>query len=89
MISAAKQYIRAYPLYSPFAIPITKTYDILNVNLKTGIQIHPAGEWLLDNYYIIEETVKGIIKELPLKKYKNFIGIAKHSYHFLKVLFFI
>ena len=59
---------------------ITKTYDILNVNIKTGIQIHPAGEWLLDNYYIIEETVKGIIKELPLKKYKNFIGIANGEY---------
>lgn len=59
---------------------ITKTYDILNLNLKTGVQIHPAGEWLLDNYYIIEETVKGIIKELPLKKYKNFIGIASGEY---------
>ena len=59
---------------------ITKTYDILNINLKTGVQIHPAGEWLLDNYYIIEETVKSIIKELPLKKYKNFIGISNGEY---------
>lgn len=59
---------------------ITKTYDILNLNLKTGVQIHPAGEWLLDNYYIIEETVKGIVKELPLKKYKNFIGMANGEY---------
>lgn len=59
---------------------ITKTYDILNSNLKTGIQIHPAGEWLLDNYYVIEETVKGIIKELPLKKYRNFVGIANGEY---------
>ncbi len=59
---------------------ITKTYDILNVNLKTGVQIHPAGEWLLDNYYIIEETVKLIIKELPLKKYINFIGMANGEY---------
>ncbi len=59
---------------------ITKTYDILNLNLKTGIAIHPAGEWLLDNYYIIEKTVKSIIKELPLKKYKNFIGVANGEY---------
>ena len=59
---------------------ITKTYDILNLNLKTGVQIHPAGEWLLDNYYVIEETVKGIIKELPLKKYRNFIGMANGEY---------
>ena len=32
---------------------ITKTYDLLNQHLKLGINIHPAGEWLLDNYYII------------------------------------
>ena len=46
---------------------ITKTYDILNSHLKLGINIHPAGEWLLDNYYIIEETYKTIKKELSLK----------------------
>ena len=34
---------------------ITITYEILNEHLKKGINIHPAGEWLLDNYYIIEE----------------------------------
>ena len=55
---------------------ITKTYDLLSSHLKMGIQIHPAGEWLLDNYYIVEEEVKGIIKELPLKKYTNFLGVS-------------
>ena len=50
---------------------ISQTYDILNENIRLKIPIHPAGEWLLDNYYIIEETVKGIEKELSLKKYIN------------------
>ena len=59
---------------------ITKTYDILNQHLKLGINIHPAGEWLLDNYYIIEETVKEILQELTLKKYENFLGISKGAY---------
>ncbi len=59
---------------------ITLTYELLNNHLKEGINIHPAGEWLLDNYYIIEETVKTIEKELTLKKYKNLIGIAKDAY---------
>ncbi len=59
---------------------ITSTYEILNKHLKMGINIHPAGEWLLDNYYIIEETVKTITKELTLKNYKNFIGIANGAY---------
>lgn len=59
---------------------ITDTYEILNKHLKIGINIHPAGEWLLDNYYIIEETVKTIRKELTLKNYKNLIGIANGPY---------
>ena len=59
---------------------ITKTYDMLNSNLKMGINIHPAGEWLLDNYYILEETYKTIKKELSLEKYINFIGIQNGEY---------
>lgn len=59
---------------------ITKVYDLLNQHLKLGINIHQAGEWLLDNYYIIEETVKEVRKNLPLKKYVNFIGISSGKY---------
>ncbi len=59
---------------------ITKTYEMLNKHLKLGINIHPAGEWLLDNYYIIEEAVKTIQKELPLKKYINFVALANGAY---------
>ena len=58
---------------------ITKTYDILNQHLKLGINIHQAGEWLLDNYYIIEETVKEVRRDLPLKKYVKFIGIGNRK----------
>lgn len=59
---------------------IEEVYNLLNEHLKLGINIHPAGEWLLDNYYIIEETVKQIQKELPLNKYTNFVGIANGEY---------
>ena len=59
---------------------ITKTYELLNQHLKLGINIHQAGEWLLDNYYVIEETVKNLRKNLTLKKYINFIGISSGKY---------
>ena len=59
---------------------IKEVYNLLNEHLKLGIGIHPAGEWLLDNLYIIEETVKQIEKELTLKKYINFVGIANGEY---------
>ena len=59
---------------------ITKTYEILSEDLKLGINIHPAGEWLLDNYYIIEETAKNIEKDLSIEKYTNFVGIQNGMY---------
>ena len=59
---------------------ITEVYNLLSEHLKLEIPIHPAGEWILDNYYIIEKTVKTIIKDMPLKKYRNFIGLENGTY---------
>ena len=59
---------------------ILETYNLLTKHLKLGIKVHAAGEWILDNFYIIEETVKVIQKELPLKKYKKMIGLSNDRY---------
>lgn len=59
---------------------IEEVYNLLNSHIKLGIPIHPAGEWLLDNFYMIEETYKMIIKEMPLKKYTKFLGISNGIY---------
>lgn len=59
---------------------ISNIYNMLNEHLKLGISIHPAGEWILDNFYIIEKTVKTIIKELPINKYVEFLGISNGPY---------
>jgi len=52
---------------------IKAVYNLLNKNVKQDITIHPAGEWLLDNFYIIEQAVKQIKRDLTLKKYRNFM----------------
>ena len=59
---------------------ILNVYKLLNNHIKLGIKIHSAGEWLLDNFYIIEENVKFIEKELTSKKYKKLIGIKDGKY---------
>ena len=50
---------------------IQDVYYLLNEHLKFGIGIHPAGEWLLDNLYIIEQTVKQIQKEIFQKQIQS------------------
>ena len=55
---------------------IEEVYHLLNEHIKLGIPIHPAGEWLLDNFYIIEEAVKTIKQSMTLKRYKQFLGIS-------------
>ena len=59
---------------------IKEVYNLLNEHVKLGITIHPAGEWILDNFYIIEETVKQIQEDLTVSKYVNFLGIANGPY---------
>ena len=61
-------------------IKIKKVYNLLNEHIKLGISIHPAGEWILDNFYIIEEAVRQIEKEISTKKYTNFVGIQNGKY---------
>lgn len=56
---------------------IKEVYILLNKNLKQDISVHPAGEWLLDNFYIIEQAVKQIKKDLSLKKYRKFVRVRK------------
>jgi len=55
---------------------IFDVYNILNEDIRNKLPIHPAGEWLLDNYYIIEKISKVIISDLSIKKYTNLLGIA-------------
>ena len=71
-----------YPI--PFLLKnylkIKNVYNLLNEHIKLGISIHPAGEWILDNFYIIEESVRQIEKEITIKKYTNFVGIQNGKY---------
>ena len=52
---------------------LIEVHNLLTETVKSGNQITPAGEWLVDNFYLIEEQIrtgkrhlpKGYIKELP------------------------
>ena len=54
---------------------ITRVYLGAAEDLRKERQVAPAGEWLLDNYYIIEEQVKEIL-----------LSVRKHRFQDLPVL---
>ena len=74
---------KTYPIYNLIDDYkfILETYNLLSKHLKLGIKIHSAGEWILDNFYIIEENVKMIQKDLSAKKYKNMVGLSNDNYY--------
>ncbi len=44
---------------------LTKTRDLLVEAIKTDRRITPAAEWLLDNFYLIEEQIRTARRHLP------------------------
>ncbi|WP_243096941.1 glucoamylase family protein [Thermohalobacter berrensis] len=48
---------------------ITSVYNSLNKLSKNNQNLSHASEWLLDNYYLIEEQVKEVKQKLTKKKY--------------------
>lgn len=50
---------------------ISSVYLMLNEDVKRKRPVPPAAEWLLDNFYIIEEQVKGIRQNLVKEKCRN------------------
>ena len=44
---------------------LISTRDLLTRAVQDGERITPAGEWLLDNFYLIEEQIRATRKHLP------------------------
>ncbi len=47
---------------------LIEVYDLLSATLENELKIVPAGEWLIDNFYLIEEQIRSAKKHFP----KNF-----------------
>ena len=56
---------------------ILELHNILNEDLYQKRSVPPAAEWLLDNFYIIEEQVKSIRTEITKKNYLNLPVLKK------------
>ncbi|MCX7029317.1 MAG: cyclic beta 1-2 glucan synthetase, partial [Spirochaetes bacterium] len=44
---------------------LVQTYDLVTAAEAQGLRVAPAGEWLLDNYYLIEQQIRMTRLHLP------------------------
>ncbi len=44
---------------------LLKTHEVLNAAVEANLRIAPAGEWLLDNFYLVEEQIRTARRHLP------------------------
>lgn len=58
---------------------ITSVYRELDADVRESMQTAPAAEWLLDNFYIIEEQVKLIRRNLSRGQYSR-LPVLKKGY---------
>ncbi|WP_426116889.1 GH36-type glycosyl hydrolase domain-containing protein [Massilia sp. PWRC2] len=58
---------------------IAATCDELTAAIKAGRQITPASEWLLDNFYLIEEQIRTARRHLPKNYSKELPRLANED----------
>jgi cyclic beta-1,2-glucan synthetase len=50
---------------------ILRVYRTTAVDVDAGASITPAAEWLLDNYYIVEEAIQEVRRDFPKKFFRQ------------------
>ncbi len=55
---------------------LLETHDMLNAVIEENHRIAPAGEWLLDNYYLVEEQIRTARHHLPKNYSKELPHLA-------------
>jgi cyclic beta-1,2-glucan synthetase len=61
-------------------------YRTLNSAQAAGEMVTPAGQWLLDNNYLVEETIYQVRRDLPRRFYRQLPVIQVRGGHIPRVL---
>ncbi len=58
------------------ALELAAAFRILNTGKQGGDEVTPAAAWLVDNFYIVDEHVKAVRRDLPPEFYKELPKLA-------------
>ena len=50
---------------------IFRVYKVTATDVEAGASITPAAEWLLDNHYLVEESIQEVRRDFPRKFYRQ------------------
>ena len=53
------------------ALRLDATFNMLIGEIRKGRAVTPAAEWLVDNYYIVDEHIRAVRRDLPSGFYKQ------------------
>ncbi len=56
---------------------LVRAYKKLTKSVQRGISVSPGGEWLIDNFHIIEDQVREVREDLPESYYRELPKILK------------
>lgn len=68
------------PILSSARKTLTEAYRDLAASAKQNRELSTAGEWLLDNFYIIQEQIVQLKEDLPPSYYKKLPRLVKGSF---------
>ncbi len=58
---------------------LTKAYKVLATSVKQNKDITPAAEWLIDNFYIIQEQIVQVENDFPIGYQRNLPNLSSGS----------
>ena len=76
----AREGVAALPGFFPFDFrarhrenenEIFRVYKVTAADVEGGASITPAAEWLLDNHYLVEESIQEVRRDFPRKFYRQ------------------
>ena len=64
-LAAGRERDRLLPRLAENERVLIETYDVVTASADQDRRIEPAAEWLLDNFYLVEEQIRAIRRLLP------------------------
>jgi len=68
---------------------LQEAYDQFQISTNSKVVLSPAAEWMLDNYYLLQQTINQIRHDLPIQYYNQLPKAADENVYGLPRVFIL